>query len=240
MRAMMTAWLAGLAGTAAAQVVDLASVAPGSPFSGSLGIEATAPDGARATWEVTLDLPHLLDEIDAQGAARGNFGSEQDRLFWVGPTQPARVEAAGVVVLTTRARYESWVTGLIKTRLFEITRDVEIRLSPVWDDDATALRLDVEVIGIRDFPNDVEDLLHALGVSFGTLIPLFAVEDEVLRDAGVRIVPMEAEATGREVRLRFEVSADEGAAMRLLMSRLPDLDPGAALDRFGRMLVEGG
>jgi len=215
--------LALLGGEAVAQGYDLIALAPDSPVSGTLSAgDAVAAQG-RVTVPLTLDLPALLAELDAEGAARGNLGSDEHRLSWLGPTSVLGVDPDGSVILRTRAHYEYW-NDVLDIRVLEMSRDVDLRMRPVWDDAAKSLALDVEVLNIRDVPGEVEQWMRDLGVTLGGRLDLFDPDAAELGAIGLRLDPAGAEAIPGGLRLRFVASADLIETWSLLRT----LDPGVA------------
>lgn len=139
---------------------------------GDLVIDSIAPDGDRCAISVTIAAPALLSEIDRLGRAQGNVGSSRNRLYWVGPTRLREVQSPGYIFLSSRARYESWTYvdlgfDTVKTKNFQDTKGIDLRLSVVWNNETDTLALSYEIQNIRNFPGALETALRRIGLRFG-------------------------------------------------------------------------
>lgn len=140
--------------------------------SGTLAIDSIAPEGDRCTISVIVSAPALFSELDRLGQSQGNIGSSRNRLYWVGPTRLRGVQGPSTILLTSRARYESWtyievLFDTIKTKNFQDTKNIDLRLSVEWNGDINTLLLSYEIQNIRNFPGSLEAALRSLGVRFG-------------------------------------------------------------------------
>ncbi len=152
-------------------VWPISAFAPGSPVQGTLSLtEAEFRDG-RCHLSGIVRAPALWSDLDALARARGNMGSNEARLYWVGPTHARDVAADGSTLLSTRVRFESWahikvLFDTVKTKLFQDTKTVEFRVTPRWDGNANRLTLDYALVNIRNFPGEFERLAADLGAQF--------------------------------------------------------------------------
>lgn len=143
-------------------------------LSGTLAVESILPKGDRCAISVNVVAPALLSEIDRLGRSQGNMGSSRNRLYWVGPTRLRGVRGPNTILLTSRARYESWtyielVFDTIKNENFQDTKTVDLRLSVDWNSAAKTLKLSYEIQNIRNFPGSLEAALRGLGLQLGGL-----------------------------------------------------------------------
>lgn len=111
---------------------------------------------------VTLTLPvpiaSLGTELDTHIKARKRGGSCSKRLYWVGPTRIIG-QTGDTLHMSTRARFELWTCGLIKTRILRDTKTLDANVRFIVTDDAISVR--GELANIRNFPNWAEHILKA-------------------------------------------------------------------------------
>ena len=174
MRALITAAILFLPLSAKAQsaFIPLQDLFGDVGLSGTVAVESISPKGDRCAISVIVVVPALLSEMDELGRSQGNMGSSRNRLYWVGPTRLRGVEGPNTILLSSRARYESWtylelVFDTIKNKNFQDTKTVDLRLFADWNRAAKKLKLSYEVQNIHNFPGSLEAALRGLGLQFG-------------------------------------------------------------------------
>lgn len=211
--AAMVATMA-LGSTAHALSVDITDFFAGEAITAQVDLtEVTAKEG-RCHLDVTLTAPRLWSDLDAKVAARGNLNSSRNRLYWVGPTRLRGIEAGNRILLTSRARYESWtifkVLGkTVKNKNLQDTKTVDFLLQPTWDAQANRLSLAYEIQNIRNVPGEVESQLRRAGVDFGGAAAFDIPQNEAVQALDPRIeTPLEfaSAANGNGLNVRTTVS----------------------------------
>ena len=147
---------------------SLQSLFSGSGVTGTLSLQNVEQVEERCALTLIATLPSLFAELDQIGRSKGNMGSSRNRLYWVGPTRLRGVGQPGTILLTSRARYESWTyidIGIdkIKTRNFRDTKTVDLSLGVNWKNQTDTLSLNYEIQNIRTFPGSIESGLRSLG-----------------------------------------------------------------------------
>ena len=149
-----------------AQSLDIRAINPDSPISGTIEIVDTEALDERVRLTLAITAPRFFDELDAIARARGNLGSFEHRLFWVGPTRTKSASGSRVMV-QTRARYENWIKVKllgqeIINKNLQDTRSFDVAVTPAWIAEANRLDLTVELLNIHDFPGSLESVLADL------------------------------------------------------------------------------
>ena len=233
-----------LGGPAQALSIDLRPFLKGEAIDVRLDLAGVTAKDGRCHLDVALVAPGLWSDLDARIAARGNLGSSRNRLFWVGPTRLRGVEGGTDILLTSRARYESWaifkILGKrIKNKNFQDTKTVDFRLRPVWDGAADRLTLAYEIQNIRNVPGEIESQLRRLGVEFGGETSVEVPRDEARMQAldprieaplafsavgdgqGLRVESV-VSLTLPEVELFLGVTVDSCTALKGLLETVPE------------------
>ena len=111
-------------------------------------------DQSRALVSAAARFDSFTQTLDRILGSRGDFlGGCSKRLYWAGGT---RVRDAGASLgLASRARYEQWLCGAIKTRLLRDTKTFHWRVL-VRANRIENIRLEARVENIENFPNDLE------------------------------------------------------------------------------------
>jgi len=200
--------------SASALSIDLSRFLVGEAVSARVDLHGIQAKGDRCHLDVTLSAPRLWSDLDAKARARGNLNSSRNRLYWVGPTRFRGIEGGNTVLLTSRARYESWAIvkvfgSEIKNKNFQDTKTVDFLLRPRWDAAGDRLSLDYEIQNVRNFPGEIERVLKRSGVEFGGSANFRVPRDDAMQQLDPRI----------EVPLAFSPTPNgNGLAVRTVVS----------------------
>ena len=206
----------------------LSDLVPNLPVSGTLAVTGDPKrEGDRISASVTISAPDLFRDLDALGRGRGNMGSFEHRLYWVGPTSLSGIEDGRVVRLASRARYENWIRikvlfDEIKNKNFQDTKGKDLTVEPDWLPGEKLLRLEYRLDNIRNFPGELERILQDLGVRFGGETELRITDDAAFAALDPEIHSWTARAINNNAGLAFDVdlSVDAAAAALYLGDRL--------------------
>lgn len=243
--------------TASALSLDISRFLAGEAVSARVDLHDIEARGDRCHLDVTLAAPRLWRDLDARIGTRGNLGSSRNRLYWVGPTRLRGVAKDTTILLTSRARYESWTIVKVfgkklKNKNFRATKTVDFLLRPSWDAARDRLSLDYEIQGMRNFPGEIEQQLKRHGVEFGGTTAFEVPRDDetvqaldprietplvfaVAGEGGGLAVRTTVSVTLPPVALFLGVGVDTCAALRGALDILPEKAAALALGLIGRL-----
>ena len=198
--------------------VAFSDLNPDTDVTGTLIVQSLTPVDDTLELKLTAVAPRLFEELDAKGQGRGNLGSCELRLYWVGPTRVRAAQALRVDV-TSRARLEGWSCFLGKTRLLRDTKTLDFAITASWAAQPTAIDLNVDLTDIRNFPDELEGVLRDLGVSMSdtTDLPLGKPEDLAALKPRIAALAFSAEPGGVGLTLDATLVLDRAGAMSLLI-----------------------
>jgi len=213
--------LFGLATTGAALTLPLSRLGVPAPYEGTLAItRLRAVSENRIRLDAIVSLPRAMAILDAEGRARGNLGSWNDRLYWIGPTSTVDQRAGDVLHLRTRLRYERWERGTLlgqrfEERILQDTRGVTLAVRPRWNPQAQTLSLRYDVAAVDGLPSEGLRLLRDLGVQLEGASTLPVANAPLLQALALRVERAAIRPTrdGGGLAVDLMVSADRSAAL---------------------------
>ena len=220
-------WL-GPAQFAHAQAIPLSLVVPNTFVEGTIEVlEPPMIDGTRLVIQAWIEAPSLFASLDALTVGRGNLGSCTRRLYWVGPTRLSRSPTDGVLAVTSRARYELWICeSWLTTLLSRDTKTIDMLAWPSWNAEDRSLALTYRIDNIRNFPNDLENLLQRLGVEFSGRNRVYVSNSADFEQLGLNLRAWQLHDLneGRGIAISLTIDMDAGAATALALRHIGSAD----------------
>jgi len=145
----------------------------------NLSLSSPANTQDRTTVVLPIVISNIGAELDRRLIAKGRSGSCSSRLYWVGPTRITG-QTGQTLHFTSRARYEQYACGVRRygifgpredVRIFRDTKRLDANVGFVITDSEIAVR--GELTNIRNFPNDLENILRNLfNIDFAKVIKI--------------------------------------------------------------------
>ena len=123
---------------------------------------ALSEQGMQVSAAFSRDIPRHIDNyLGGKGDLEGDSWST--RIYWRGGTSIRH--GGSTIGLQSNVTWDQWTkidvfVGEIKTRLFETTHAVDWELEIPFPTELSNLRLQARIVNIRDFPDELEDLLE--------------------------------------------------------------------------------
>lgn len=113
----------------------------------------------RISIKATIRLNDFAARLDEILVEKGDLqaGCSRD-LHWRNGTRIRDSGPSEKLYLNSKFRYEQWLCGLIKTRLFSVSSNFDWNLS-IQPSSLASLQLSAQVTNVRGVQNDLEDLL---------------------------------------------------------------------------------